>query len=214
MLFCAAQRRSAAVFEEDCGGPGRAAGAPTSGGSRFRVLRPHKEGGLGRVSVALDSELNREVALKEIKGRYADHPESRARFVMEAEVTGGLEHPGVVPVYGLGQYADGRPFYAMRFVRGGSLKEAIDRFHRDADGNPRPLKRSDYEGMAFRELLGRFVDVCQAVAYAHSRSVLHRDLKPEDRYGSALALAADVEHFLADEPVSAYREPWGARAWR
>ncbi len=54
---------------------------------------------------------------------------SRGRFVLEAEVTGGLEHPGIVPVYGLGTYVDGRPYYAMRFIKGDSLKEAIDRFH-------------------------------------------------------------------------------------
>ena len=60
--------------------------------------------------------------IKEIQQRFADDANSRARFVMEAEITGGLEHPGIVPVYGLGQYADGRPFYAMRFIRGDSLR--------------------------------------------------------------------------------------------
>ena len=98
------------------------AGTPTSVGTRFRVLRFHAKGGLGFVSVALDAELDREVALKEIQDKYADDPESRSRFVLEAEITGRLEHPGIVPVYGLGHYADGRPFYAMRFIRGDSLK--------------------------------------------------------------------------------------------
>ena len=83
----------------------------------------HAKGGLGQVSLALDQELNREVALKQIQERYADDPNSRSRFLLEAEITGGLEHPGIVPVYGLGHYADGRPFYAMRFIRGDSLKE-------------------------------------------------------------------------------------------
>src|SRR3954449_5745623 len=104
-------------------------GPPTSDGQRFRILRPHARGGLGAVFVALDAELNREVALKQILDRHADDPESRARFLLEAEVTGRLEHPGVVPVYGLGCDARGRPFYAMRFVKGQDLKEAIDRFH-------------------------------------------------------------------------------------
>ena len=85
-------------------------------GLRFRFLRPHAEGGLGKVSVASDEELHREVALKEIKAKYADDPESRSRFLREAEITGGLEHPGIVPVYGLGQYADGRPFYACTYL--------------------------------------------------------------------------------------------------
>ncbi|HVS39425.1 MAG TPA: hypothetical protein VMS17_27960, partial [Gemmataceae bacterium] len=103
-------------------------GAPSMVGRRFRVLRPHAEGGLGKVSVARDEELHRDVALKEIKEHHADHPQSRARFLVEAEITGGLEHPGIVPVYGLGAYADGRPFYAMRFIKGDSLKDAIQRF--------------------------------------------------------------------------------------
>jgi hypothetical protein len=149
-------------------------GAPTSAGLRFRILRPHAKGGLGQVSVALDEELNREVALKEIQERYADDPESRARFLLEAEITGGLEHPGIVPVHGLGTYPDGRPFYAMRLIRGDSFLEAIARFHCQDQAN----RDSGERTLALRELLGRFVDVCQAVAYAHSRGVLHRDLKP------------------------------------
>src|SRR5262249_34596347 len=92
-------------------------GQTTSQRARLRVLRPHAKGGLGEVFVALDEELHREVALKEIQSQFAYDFERRARFVLEAEITGGLEHPGIVPVYGLGQYADGRPYYAMRFIR-------------------------------------------------------------------------------------------------
>ena len=69
-----------------------------SKGLRFRVLRPHARGALGEVFVARDEELHREVALKEIQPRFAQSPQSRARFLLEAEVTGGLEHPGIVPV--------------------------------------------------------------------------------------------------------------------
>jgi eukaryotic-like serine/threonine-protein kinase len=98
-------------------------------GCQFRIIRPHARGGMGEVSVATDIELNREVALKEIQARFTADIPNRMRFVLEAEVTGALEHPGIVPVYGLGQYQDGRPYYAMRFVRGDSLKEAVDRFH-------------------------------------------------------------------------------------
>jgi tetratricopeptide (TPR) repeat protein len=161
---------------------------PTSAGLRFRVLRPHARGGLGQVSVALDQELRRQVALKEIQEQYAHDPGSRARFLREAEVTGGLEHPGVVPVYGLGCYADGRPFYAMRFIQGDSLQEASARFHR-ADG---PGRDPGERALALRDLLGGLVAVCQAVAYAHSRGVLHRDLKPANvmlgPYGETLVV--------------------------
>jgi len=70
--------------------------------SRYRIVRPHAKGGLGAVYVATDTELKREVALKEIQENHADRAATRARFLLEAEVTGGLEHPGIVPVYGLG----------------------------------------------------------------------------------------------------------------
>ena len=147
---------------------------PPSDGQRFRVLRPHARGGLGAVFVALDAELHREVALKQILDQHADDPTSRQRFLLEAEITGGLEHPGIVPVYGLGTYADGRPYYAMRFIRGDSLKEAIDRFHADEALKHDPGRRS----LELRKLLRRFIDVCNAIDYAHSRGVLHRDIKP------------------------------------
>jgi serine/threonine protein kinase/tetratricopeptide (TPR) repeat protein len=149
-------------------------GAATSDGQRFRLLRPHARGGLGEVFVALDAELHREVALKQILEMHADDPVSRHRFVAEAEITGGLEHPGVVPVYGLGTYGGGRPYYAMRFIRGDSLKEAIEHFHRDATLQNDPGRRA----LELRKLLRRFLDVCNAVDYAHSRGVIHRDLKP------------------------------------
>jgi serine/threonine protein kinase len=153
---------------------------------RYRILRPHARGGLGEVFVALDQELHREVALKEIQEARADDALSRSRFLMEAEITGGLEHPGIVPVYGLGQYSDGRPFYAMRFIKGDNLKEAIRRFHEAEKRGRDPGERS----LALRDLLRRFVDVCNAVAYAHSRGVLHRDLKPGNimlgKYGETL----------------------------
>ena len=148
--------------------------APTAlAGSRYRVERPHARGGLGVVFVARDQELNRKVALKHIQDQFADNAASRAQFLQEGEITGALEHPGIIPIYGLGQYADGRPFYAMRFVEGDSLRDAIERFHRP----PESLAAGE-RNVFFRGLLGRFLDVCNAVAYAHDRGILHRDLKP------------------------------------
>ena len=156
--------------------------------TRYQKLRELPGGGQGLVFVANDTELNREVFLKEIKPEYADHPDSRQRFVLEAEITGGLEHPGIVPVYGLGTYPSGRPFYAMRFIPGDNLKRAIDQFHLDEKSNLDVGERS----LAFRQLLRRFVDVCNAVAYAHSRGVLHRDIKPANvmlgKFGETLVV--------------------------
>ncbi len=147
--------------------------ASTLAGRRYRILRPHAQGGLGAVFVALDAELNREVALKRILEKHADDEASRHRFLLEAEITGGLEHPGIVPVYGLGTYDDGRPYYAMRFVRGDSMKEAIESFHAASPAGTA-------KALALRQLLRRFVDVCNAIEYAHSRGVIHRDIKPSN----------------------------------
>jgi serine/threonine-protein kinase len=130
--------------------------------------------------------------------------------VREAEITGRLEHPGVVPVYGLGQYADGRPFYAMRFIKGDSLKDAIRAFHstdgergKAPDGPAASSGSRAVRKLAFRQLLGRFVDVCNAVAYAHSRGVLHRDLKPGNimlgKYGETLIVDWGLARAL-DQP--------------
>ncbi|WP_145433820.1 protein kinase domain-containing protein [Lacipirellula limnantheis] len=185
--------------------PARTPAAPSQ---RFRILRPHAAGGLGKVSVARDNELNREVALKELHDRHADNLDSRARFLQEAEITGGLEHPGVVPIYGLGQYADGRPFYAMRFIRGDSLAQAIDRFHREAD----PSWRQPADVLQLRRLLSRFLDVCNAIDYAHSRGVLHRDLKPGNimlgQYGETLVVDWGLAKPQGEaEPAAATDDP-------
>lgn len=146
----------------------------TQFGFRFRVLREHAKGGLGKVSVAEDLELRREVAFKEIQQRFADDVDARSRFLLEAEITGSLEHPGIVPVYGLGTHPDGRPYYAMRFIRGNSLQQAIDDFFEPTEGYVDPSVKQ----VEFRKLLRRFIDVCNAMDYAHSRGIIHRDLKP------------------------------------
>jgi Flp pilus assembly protein TadD/tRNA A-37 threonylcarbamoyl transferase component Bud32 len=158
-----------------------AAGEGPLVGSRYRPLRLHARGGLGEVYLARDEELSREVALKRMRRPHA--ADACHRFLREGEITGSLEHPGVVPVYGLTRDADGQPCYAMRFIRGQTLQEAIARFQ-EADEAGRSL--------ALRHLLGRFVAVCNTIAYAHSRGVVHRDLKPANimlgDYGETLVV--------------------------
>jgi serine/threonine-protein kinase len=135
-------------------------------GPRFTVLSQYAQGGRGRVFLARDEQLGRTVALKDVRPEVANQVGVRERFLAEAEITGQLEHPGTVPVYALERDAAGGPIYAMRFVEGRTLADAIDAAH---SGNDAPR---------LRELLGRFVAVCRTVAYAHARGVIHRDLKP------------------------------------
>jgi WD40 repeat protein/tRNA A-37 threonylcarbamoyl transferase component Bud32 len=191
--------------------PGREAYAPPSNAlGRYVVLRSYARGGLGEVFLARDQEIGREVALKQIRVQFADDAGSRARFVREAEITGNLEHPGIVPVYGYGRSPDGRPFYAMRLIRGESLEAAIERYH-EAEG---PGRDPGARALGLLGLLERFIDVCEAVDYAHSRGVLHRDLKP-----SNIMLGAHGETLVVDwglakrvgqpegEPASGPRPP-------
>ena len=154
--------------------------------------------------LAKDGELNREVAIKEIQRRFADDAEGRQRFRHEAEVTGKLEHPGIVPVYGFGQYEDGRPYYAMRFIRGNSLQQAIADFHKTYSGGPGKRLRDAGIVLELRKLLGRFVDICNAIDFAHSRGVLHRDLKPGNivlgKYGETLVVDWGLAKSVGLEP--------------
>lgn len=120
----------------------------------YRVLREIARGGMGRVLAGYDLTLERDVALKILlPGASAD------RFVRESKITARLPHPGIPPVYALGTLEDGSPFLAMKLIAGQTLAEEL----KSAD-RPR--------------LLQVFIQVCQAVGFAHSRGVIHRDIKP------------------------------------
>jgi serine/threonine protein kinase/Tfp pilus assembly protein PilF len=143
------------------------------GRERYTLCRLHATGGIGQVWLARDDDLGREVALKELRPERADSPAASARFLEEARITGQLEHPAIVPVYELAKGGDDhRPFYTMRFIKGRTLSDAIRQYH------DRQSRRVG--GLALRELLGNFVAVCNAIAYAHSRGILHRDIKPHN----------------------------------
>jgi serine/threonine-protein kinase len=167
-------------------------------GERYTLSRLHATGGIGRVWLARDASLGRDVALKELRPERAGNPAVWARFLKEAQVTGQLEHPGIVPIYEVGRRPeDQQPFYTMRFVRGRTLAEAVAACHRRrAAGDAGPLE--------LRELLTAFVGVCNAVAYAHSRGVLHRDLKPQNvvlgDYGEVIVLDWGLAR-LMDQPA-------------
>ena len=103
-----------------------------------------------------------------------------------------------MPVYGLGRYADGRPYYAMRFIEGETLRQAIERFHGPESASREPGERE----IAFRRLLRSLIDACNAVAYAHSRGVVHRDLKPDNimlgRFGETLVVDWGIAKPIAE----------------
>ncbi|OAI47349.1 hypothetical protein AYO44_09575 [Planctomycetaceae bacterium SCGC AG-212-F19] len=139
-------------------------------GQRYRLDQLYATGGVGQVWRATDADLDREVALKELRAARVDATFA-ARFLQEARITARLQHPGVVPVYELVPGTDGQPpYYTMRLVRGQTLTEAVAAYHvHRAAGDACPLE--------LNALLSAFVSVCHTVAYAHAQGIIHRDLK-------------------------------------
>lgn len=128
-------------------------------------------GGWGHVERARDKQLDRDVAVKRINRELANAASIHDRFFQEALVTGQLQHPGIVPVHELGVDEEGAPFYVMKLLEGSTFKESIKEVHREPDRLANGFSA---------ELLDRFSDICNAVAYAHEQGVIHRDLKPSN----------------------------------
>ena len=139
-------------------------------GEGFEALRQLAKGGMGTVMEARDLSLHRTVAMKVLHQTSAR--QAHSRFNREALVLARLAHPNIVPIHSMGRDADGRPFYTMKLVRGVTLQAVLDELRK---GSEPTLKR-----YPLTELLGIFLKVGQAVAFAHSCGVIHRDLKPEN----------------------------------
>ena len=166
---------------------------------RYELIRKIGQGGLGRVWLARDVNLNRHVALKEISHASGLSDSMIERFKHEAEITGRLDHPSIVPIYQLGtDLATKRAFYTMRFLGRSTLQDSINEYHeRREEGNEDP--------MLLRHLLTAFVNVCHAIGHAHSRKVIHRDLKPEnvviDSFGQVIVIDWGLAKVIDDASV-------------
>jgi serine/threonine protein kinase/tetratricopeptide (TPR) repeat protein len=169
--------------------------------NRYTRTHLHAKGGMGQVWVARDRSLGRQIALKELRPDQKGNSVILSRFLYEARITAQLEHPGIVPVYELG--GGSIPFYTMRFVKGRTLSEAARSYHQERlAGTPDSLRQVN--------LLNAFLGVCHAIAYAHSRGVIHRDLKGQNvvlgDFGEVIVLdwgiAKEIGPFTTAPPVS------------
>ncbi|MBM4090092.1 MAG: serine/threonine protein kinase, partial [Planctomycetes bacterium] len=146
------------------------------------------EGGMGTVYLARQSSLDRPVAVKVLKPHLLEDESQRVKFLSEAVVTGELEHPGIIPIYDLGRDQDGTLFYSMKRVQGDAWSKVIRR-------------------KSLAENLEILMKVCDAIAFAHSRDVIHRDLKPDNimigEFGEVLVLDWGLAVTVSDDPASA-----------
>jgi serine/threonine-protein kinase len=145
--------------------------------ARYRDQGRIAAGSFGEVRRVYDAELGRVVAMKLLRADVADRAQSEARFLAETKLTAGLEHPGIIAVYDGGRLDDGRLWFTMREVRGRTLGDVIAEVH--AAAGPDGFREAA-SGWTFRRLVDAFARVCQAVAYAHRRGVVHRDIKPDN----------------------------------
>jgi serine/threonine-protein kinase len=142
---------------------------PTSGhdtSTRYRIDGEIARGGMGAVLKGRDPDIGRDVAIKVLREDLRDNGDLVHRFVEEAQIGGQLQHPGVVPIYELGTFADKRPFFSMKLVKGQTLTDLLEARSTPADDLPR--------------FLSIFASMAQTMAYAHTRGVIHRDLKPSN----------------------------------
>lgn len=130
---------------------------------KYQLQGEIARGGMGAILKGRDVDLGRSLAIKVLLDSHKDNPQIIQRFVEEAQIGGQLQHPGITPVYELGQFADQRPFFTMKLVKGKTLAAMLS-------------ERKDIFDRG--KLLGIFEQICQTMAYAHSRGVVHRDLKP------------------------------------
>jgi serine/threonine protein kinase/Flp pilus assembly protein TadD len=168
---------------------GQSPEAPELQEGRYLLKQFHAKGGMGEIWAAEDITVGRRVAVKKMRGQ--PRPEQKDEFLREAQITGQLEHPGIVPVHELGEDENGQPFYVMKFIQGRTLTSLIEDYHArpgtpPSAGGQEAVPR-EVQGL---RLLQIFLNLCQTVAFAHAQGVIHRDLKPDNvlvgAYGETL----------------------------
>jgi serine/threonine protein kinase len=164
-------------------------------GGRIRIVAEVGRGAMAQVLRGTDLKLGRDLALKVLPLPRSETPRTvLARFAEEAQVTAQLEHPNIVPVHNLGVDPDGRAYFSMKLIRGQSLESILEKRQKN---DPETLER-----FGLRRLLDVFLQVCQAIEYAHARGVIHRDLKP------ANIMVGDFgEVLVADWGVAKLKDP-------
>ena len=175
--------------------------------ARYRDLRLYKQGGLGVLYAAVDESLHRESVVKFLSGKGQDPLALRRQFQIEAEITARLDHPGVVPVYGLGEDGSGNPFYVMRLVKGRELSQAIQEYH----AIPSTTGHASQKRRDLFQLLEHLVRACNTVAYAHDVGIIHCDLKPANimtgKYGETFVLDWGLAQSFERTPTFQRSEP-------
>ncbi len=187
-------------------------GRQAPGTARYESICEVGRGGWGVVEKAVDRQLEREVAVKRFTDAQDVTAQDRQRFIHEAKVTSQLQHPGIVPVHEVND--QDHTFYVMKLLHGETLQEFILRHHRQHKPT-RGTSRFQF-GTSLEPLLQRFVDVCNAVAYAHRQGVIHRDLKPANvmigDFGETVVLDWGLAQSLHTPPSPTYNAASGAPA--
>jgi len=161
----------------DSGVVPKASGERAALPGRYEDLGTIAGGSFGEVRRVRDMVLERTVAMKLLRAEYADASHLRRRFLVEAQITAQLQHPGIVALYDRGELSDGRLWFTMKEIRGRTLRDVIAQLH--AVSGPSGFGATP-SGWTFRRVVDAFARIAQAVAYAHSRGVVHRDLKPDN----------------------------------
>lgn len=178
---------------------------------KYEIFKEINRGGMGRIVLWKDSRLHRLVATKLLLGNQNQPGEMIQRFVEEGQITGQLEHPNIIPIYEMGTELSGNPYFTMKYVKGKSLKNLLEEILQNADAR---------QQWSLNRMLQIFQNICHAIDYAHSKKVIHRDLKPDNvmlgSFGEVMVMdwglakvIGQGQEILAEDSVTTLRSEGG-----